>query len=129
MLRLKRFVPLAILLVAAVVAVLVPQGRAHAETRASMILEPTLRAATPEPSVERCLVTSSAPDSGATLAANAESRNCSAIAILFVWYLLDESYGICWTKCAGPGGTASFSCQDDGGPDDLHIDCAAREPS
>ncbi len=122
MLRSKRFVPLAFLLVAAVVAVLVPQGRAHAETRAPVILGPTLHAATPEPSVERCLVTSAAPDSGATLAANAESRNCSAIAILFVWYLLDE-------VCGPLGGTASFSCQDDGGPDDLHIDCAAREPS
>ena len=109
MLRLKRFVPLSILLVAAVVAVIVPQGRAHAATHFSHTHEAT---ALP-PEAVGCEITLTSR--GSVSATSGPMLSCSAETIWSVWDMIDE-------HCDGSG-YAFFSCDEDGGLAELALLC------
>ncbi len=102
MLRFKRFVPLAILLVAAVVAVLAPQAPVHAEMHFSDAPEATL------PTVETgvCEAGLGATETIRTTKTSASLLSCSAETIWEVWDAIDED-------CGGTG-YAIFRCNEDG---------------
>ena len=111
MLRFKRFVPFAILLVAAVVALLVPQGRAHAETRFPGPHE----AAALLPKAGACEITPTAQGSIPTTETAGPMLSCSVATIWSVWDMIDE-------ECGGTG-MASFTCNADGSLRTLALIC------